>query len=97
VRRAARIDANQSLIIGALLRCGASVQTLAAVGQGVPDLLVGFRGRNLLLEVKDGTKPPSARKLTPDQVEWHGAWKGQVIVVESVEQALAAIVETKDE
>lgn len=97
MRRAARIDANQSLIIGALLRCGASVQTLAAVGQGVPDLLVGFRGRNLLLEVKDGTKPPSARKLTPDQVEWHGAWKGQVIVVESVEQALAAIVETKDE
>jgi hypothetical protein len=31
------------------------------VGRGVPDLLVGWRGTNLLLEVKDGNKPQSAR------------------------------------
>lgn len=92
MRRAAKVDANQALIVGALRACGAAVQSLAAVGKGCPDLLVGFKGRNLLMEVKDGRKPPSDRKLTPDQVEWHAAWAGQIVVVESVEQALAALV-----
>ena len=44
-----------------------------------------------MIEVKDGDKPPSARKLTPDQVTWHEAWRGQVCVVKSVEEALEAI------
>lgn len=92
MRRAAKVDANQALIVGALRACGAAVQSLAAVGKGCPDLLVGFKGRNLLMEVKDGRKPPSDRKLTPDQIEWHTAWAGQVVVVENVEQALAALV-----
>jgi hypothetical protein len=41
--------------------------------------------------VKDGSKPPSARKLTEDQVKWHAEWRGQVAVVENVEQAIEAI------
>jgi hypothetical protein len=57
----------------------------------VPDLLIGWRGKNLLVEVKDGSKPPSDRKLTPDQVKWHEAWRGQVCVVKSVQEALEAI------
>lgn len=92
MRRAARVDANQALIVGGLRACGASVQILSAVGQGCPDILVGFRGRNLLMEVKDGSKPPSDRKLTKDQIEWHAAWRGHVVVVENVEQAIAALV-----
>lgn len=43
MRRAARTDANQTAIVEALRKCGASVQSLAAVGKGVPDLLVGLR------------------------------------------------------
>lgn len=91
-RRAARVDANHALIVGALRACGASVQSLANVGHGCPDLLVGHRGRNLLMEVKDGCKPPSARTLTPDQREWHSSWLGRVAVVESAEQAIALLV-----
>jgi len=91
MRRAAKVDANQSAIVAALRRAGASVQPLHAVGAGCPDLLVGHQGRNLLLEVKDGAKPPSARGLTPHQVEWHIIWRGHYAIVESVEQALAAI------
>lgn len=91
MRRAAKVDANHSAIVGALRACGASVQSLAAVGQGCPDLLVAHRGRNLLIEVKDGSKVPSARKLTPDQTEWHSAWRAKVVVVETVEQAVAAL------
>ena len=91
MRRAAKVDANQAEIVQALRQIGATVQSLAAVGNGCPDLLVGFRGKNWLLEIKDGNKPPSAQALTPHQVEWHRVWQGRVVVVNSVESAIAAI------
>ena len=91
MRRAAKVDANQAEIVQALRQIGAVVQSLAAVGNGCPDLLVGFRGKNWLLEIKDGNKPPSAQALTPHQVEWHRVWQGHVVVVNSVESAIAAI------
>lgn len=91
MRTAAKVDANQREIVSALRSVGATVQPLHAVGQGCPDLLVGFRGLSYAIEVKDGAKPPSARKLTPAQEEWHGGWKGHVAVVSSVAEALAAI------
>jgi Holliday junction resolvase len=92
MRRSAKVDANQTEIVQALRKAGATVQSLAATGCGVPDLLVGFGGATYLLEVKDGSKPLSARKLTPDQVEWHANWKGgPLVVVESAEQALSVV------
>lgn len=90
--RAAKIDRNQPEIVAALKRCGATVQSLASVGDGVPDLLVGYQGKTVLLEVKDGTKPPSQRQLTDDQIEWHVNWRGGAcMVVNGVEEALASI------
>ncbi|QBM33857.1 hypothetical protein [Acinetobacter baumannii] len=91
MRRAAKIDANQNEIVKALRQVGASVQSLASTGKGCPDLLVGFRGVNWLLEIKDGQKVKSARKLTPDQIEWHESWRGKVFVVESTDEALQVI------
>jgi Holliday junction resolvase len=89
MRRAAKIDANQDQVVEALRAAGAVVQSLAAVGQGVPDLLVGFQGKTLLMEVKDGRKPPSARRLTEDQLKWHGAWLGgPVAIVDGPDAAL---------
>ena len=91
-RRAAKIDANQPEIVKAYRQAMATVQHLHAVGAGCPDLLVGFRGENFLVEVKDGAKVPSARKLTPDQVDWHRDWRGgDVHVVKNVSEALAVI------
>lgn len=92
MRRAAKVDANQPAIVAALRKMGATVQPLHSVGQGCPDLLCGYAGRNLLIEVKDGDKPPSARKLTADQVVWHRDWRGSVYVVESVGQAVALLI-----
>lgn len=92
MRRAAKIDANQEAVVSALRAAGASVQSLAAVGKGVPDLLVGYKGTTLLMEVKDGRKPPSAQKLTEDQLKWHGTWKGgSLAVVDGPEAALRMI------
>jgi hypothetical protein len=84
VRRAAKIDANQAEIVAALRKAGYSVQSLAAIGKGCPDLLVGKRNRNFLLEIKDADG-----KLTPQQWDWHFGWKGDVRVARTAEEALA--------
>jgi Holliday junction resolvase len=89
MRRAARVDDNQAEIVAALRKCGCTVQSLAALGSGVPDLLVGRGGTNYLLEVKDGSK--SARELTPDELRWLHAWRGSAAVVETVEDALKEV------
>jgi len=91
MRRAARIDANQPEVTKKLRAVGATVQPVHTVGKGCPDLLVGYRGANYLLELKDGTRAPSDRKLTKDEEAWHEAWAGTVHVVESWEEALAVI------
>jgi hypothetical protein len=49
-----------------------------------------------LVEVKDGSKPPSERKLTPAQVQFHAIWKGRIVVVTSPEEAVAAVLERQD-
>ena len=90
--RAAKIDANHEAVVLALRAAGATVQSLAGVGKGVPDLLVGYKGQTLLMEIKDGFTPPSARLLTEDQLRWHGSWKGGALaVVDSPDAALRMI------
>jgi len=92
MRRAAKTDANHAEIVQALRAIGCRVQDLSRVGGGVPDLLVGWRGRLALIEIKDGAKVPSARALTPDQVKWHAEWQGMpVAVVKSADEAIQAV------
>ncbi len=92
MRRRAKVDANHAEIVAALRSAGAMVVSLAACGDGVPDLMVGHARKTALFEVKDGSKPPSERRLTPDQLRWHGAWTGGTLaVVCDVESALRAL------
>lgn len=93
MRRAARTDGNHQAIVAALRKIGATALSLAAVGKGCPDLVVGYRGLNLLLEVKDGRLPPSERKLTEAEAEFLATWGGQVAVVTSEEDAVRVVVE----
>lgn len=88
-RRAAKVDSNHPAVVDALRAFGCSVQSLAEIGNGCPDLLCGVNGHNFLLEVKDGSLVPSARLLTPDQKRWHTDWRGRVHLAETIEQALA--------
>jgi hypothetical protein len=93
--RAARVDANQTAVIKALRGYGCSVYPTHAVGAGFPDLVVGSppgpdgRRRVGFVEVKDGSKPPSARKLTADQIEFWDEWAGcPMAIVTDVDGAL---------
>jgi len=91
VRKRARVDDNQREIVNALRDIGASVLSLATIGGGCPDLVVGYRGTNYLLEVKDGGKSPSKRKLTKDEENFINNWRGRVAVVYSIDDAIGAI------
>jgi Holliday junction resolvase len=85
---ARRVDENQGDIVKALRACGATVRVITQ-GDGIPDLLVGYKGYTILMEVKDGNKPPSARKLTDAENEFFEKWTGgTLVVVNSVEEAL---------
>jgi len=85
---AKRVDSNQREIVNALRAIGASVVCTHTVGQGMADLVVDYRGRTCLIEVKDPSKPKADRKLTPAQEEFHAAWTGPIYVVETAEQAI---------
>jgi len=71
-----KIDAIQPELVDHARKLGASVEMLHRVGSGVPDLLLGFEGKNYLVEVKS-----EKGKLNKLQVKWHTDWKGQKCVI----------------
>ena len=75
MRRAAKKDDNHNEIVQYLEKAGCLVLDLSRVGEGCPDLFIGYRGRLYLVEIKDGNKPPSARVLTSAQEKFHEKWK----------------------
>lgn len=84
MRTAARKDANQAAIVAALEAAGATVWPI-----GLPvDLLVGYRGRNFLMECKNGELPPSGRKFTDLQRKFMATWRGSMEIVLSAEDAV---------
>lgn len=91
MRRASRTDANHAEIVKALRDIGASVRDTSAVGCGFPDLVVGMRGRNWLLEIKDGNKPPSQQRLTDAQIDFKATWRGHWAVVRSAIEAIDVV------
>jgi hypothetical protein len=79
------VDGNQAQIVEALRAIeGCKVVVASAVGSGFPDLVVGYRGFNFLVELKDPTKPKADQCLTPDQEEFHRNWTGQVMQATNV-------------
>lgn len=90
MRRAARRDSNEGDIINAMRAEGAYVKVIN--DEGLFDLLVSHRGETLLVEVKDGAKPPSARRLTDAEQKFHDEWPGSdLYIVNSVEEAIALL------
>ncbi len=87
----ARTDGNHTAVMDALRAAGISALSIAAVGNGCPDIVAGFRGRNVLIEVKDGDKAPSARKLTPDEAKFHDSWMGYVVIANSPLEAVQKV------
>ena len=84
----ARIDTNQKEIVEALRNAGATVVSLAAMKHGCPDLLCGYAGETILMEIKRDAKS----KYTPDQLDFLGKWRGGAICrIDSVEAAIRCL------
>lgn len=93
MRRAAKVDANQNGIVRSLRGIpGVTVAVTSQLGKGFPDFIVGYRGQNYLIELKDGNKAQSKQKLTHDEVEFHESWRGQVHVCTSFEEIFDLII-----
>lgn len=82
-RRASRVDGNQAAIVQRFRECGASVLHLHMVGDDCPDLLIGSKGVNVLVELKT---PVGA--LSVGQREFIKEWRGDdVWVIRSPDEA----------
>lgn len=88
MRRAAKVDQNQPEIVKALRDVGAKVHHLHREGGGCPDLLVttGIK-RTFLLEVK-----MPGETVNKQQAEFIQAWPGEIHIVRTIEEAIAAVV-----
>jgi len=86
--RAKRVDCNQKDIVHALKTFGATVVDLSGVGKGCPDLLVGFKQKTYLIEVKKDSKA----KFTPQQLQFNENWRGGVVArIETIDEAIALL------
>ena len=90
MRRAARVDANQSEIVAALREAGASVWII-----GLPlDILCGYQGKTALIEVKtlNCKLNPKPSRHTQLQKEFMLTWRGgTVATVTDVRGALGVL------
>lgn len=66
-------DLNHDRIVWVAKAAGASVLELHEIGSSAPDILVGWEGRNILVEIKN---KDARGALRPGQVDWHDAWAG---------------------
>lgn len=87
-RRAARKDSNHVEIVAALRRLGWYVLDVAQL-KNCCDIIVSKGGRTIAVEVKDGSKPPSARKLSEGEIKFRDEWLGEWVLVESIDDVLA--------
>ncbi len=83
MRRAARKDENQNALADYLIAHGALVDDVSAnAGLGY-DMVVAYRSRVRVVEVKNPTKVPSARRLTEGEQAAQRKWGKLYAVVET--------------
>ena len=91
--RQSKRDANHMDIVRHARSLGMSVletHAIAGVGRGKQagalDLLIGHMGIDQRVEIKDGSKTPSERRLTDAESETFYTWKGRrPVIIESID------------
>jgi hypothetical protein len=85
---AKKTDKNQQTIINAFRGLGATVYDLSKVGNGIPDLLIGYKNHTCLVEVKSSEKAT----YTKHQKEFLTTWKGGMVLrIDSIDGAIRLI------
>jgi hypothetical protein len=86
MRNYGKVDLKQPEIVMQLRDLGWSVTSLANLGHGVPDILIGVDGHNVLVELKS-----KGGELTPAEDRWQMEWRGQVFTCYSVEEVIECV------
>ena len=79
-RRAAKVDDNQSEIVMLFRKLGWTVLIISQL-KNCCDIIVSKNGRTIAIEIKDGAKPPSARKLSEGELRFKDNWQGEYQLV----------------
>jgi endogenous inhibitor of DNA gyrase (YacG/DUF329 family) len=89
---ACKVDENHKEIVDAMKAVGASIIDTSRLGQGMPDLIVGFRGQTILLEIKNPKTQYGRKGLNANQRKWAEGWTGGPLsIVDSVDAALRVL------
>lgn len=86
-RRAARTDDNQTEVVELFRKLGWYVLIVSQL-KNCCDLIVSKNGRTFAVEIKDGNKPASARKLSAGEKKFKDEWQGNYALVEAVEDVM---------
>lgn len=86
-----KVDSNQAQIIADLKKIGVSVLNLSRVGGGCPDILVGWQGKNILIEIKT-----AKGNLNDSQIEFFEQCKGLKFVCKSINEIIEIINNKKN-
>jgi hypothetical protein len=70
---------------------GASVHSTHSEGFGFPDFVAGFRGRNVLFEVKQ-----EGERLTDREQKFHDSWRGTIHIVYSGQDVVDVLSEIEE-
>ena len=81
-----RTDLNHAQVINGLRQAGMAAHSIASVGDGVPDILVGFRGICVVLEVKRYKEEPNQKEK-----DFAARWPGPYAIVNTPEEAILAV------
>lgn len=83
-----RTDNNQKKIVATLRQIPQlSVMSIAHVGGGIGDIIVGYRGKNYLFEIKNKADYKH-KQFTEAEKEFMKNWKGQHCVIYNSDDAL---------
>ena len=85
-------DSNHASVVARFRALGCSVGVMESGTAGWPDLLVGRCGIDQQVEVKDGAKAPSARRMSDAQLEHQESWRGRRPVLVECPEDVDAVV-----
>ena len=86
-RRAAKVDANQGEIVKTFRGLGWYVLIISQL-KNCCDIIVSKNGRTVAVEIKDGSKPPSAQKLSDGELKFKNEWQGEYALVKSIDDVI---------
>ena len=97
MRRRAKVDDNQKEIVKVFRDLGAYVLHTHQL-KNCCDCIIVYNNTTVAIEIKDGSKIPSARKLTDGENEFRIGWSGAGgawVKIETVDEAIILIEELK--